>query len=219
MFPGIEGGEWSLGEPRRALRDGGAEGAIRTHQWRWPFGWVLNLTDYKANREDAVGDAEQITEYCKDWPSRPIDLVAYSGGAGVALMVAEELPEDVRLRNIILIHGAVSPDYDLSRALERVDGKIINFCSERDWFMLGVGTSVLGTIDRSYTNSAGKDGFDPDLAVPDAEMREQLEQIFWSSEMISTGHFGGHATIMSYDWTKKYVAPYLSVSEPLSNEN
>ena len=120
MFPGVEGGEWLLHEPRRAFRDAGVKSAIYTHKWRYPLGILPNLMDHKGNSEDAVRVAQEIDHYQQQYPGRPIDLVGYSGGGGLAIMVAERLPENVHLRNVVLIHPAVSRDYDLTRALSRV---------------------------------------------------------------------------------------------------
>ncbi len=209
MFPGIEGGEWSLAEARRGFRDAGVQSAIRTHKWDFPFGTLLNLCYYEGNLKAARKDAQEIIQYRQTHPDQPIDLVGYSGGAGVALMVAEALPEDIKIRNVLLDHGAVSPDYDLTEALKRIDGKIINYYSPWDWFFLGVGTSIFGTMERVHTESAGKVGINPETAIPDPESRYKLIQHSWSKEMFTTGHYGGHLPILSYDWNKKYLAPYL----------
>ena len=138
-----------------------------------------------------------------------MDLVGYSGGGGLAILIAEALPKDTHLRNVVLAQAAISPDYDLSAALSHVDGRIINLYCPSDFLILGVGTSVFGTIDRSYTESAGKVGFDVERAVPDAQSRDKLIQIRWSADMLSTGHLGNHAAIVLREWNRKYVAPFL----------
>jgi pimeloyl-ACP methyl ester carboxylesterase len=209
MFPGIEGGEWSLAGARKAFRDAGVQSAIQTHEWNYPFGWLLNLIDYQANLKTAQEDARQIIQYRRAYPDRPIDLVGYSGGAGVALMVVEALPEDIKVRNVLLVHGAVSPDYNLTEALKRIDGKIINYYSPWDWFILGVGTRLFGTMERVKTDSAGKVGLNPETAIFDPELRPKLIQHRWTKEMFPTGHYGGHFPILSYGWNKNFVAPYL----------
>jgi len=199
-----------MGEARRAFRDGGYEGAIRTHDWNRAGGALANLMDYKGNRQAAAEVAEQIVAYRREHLWCPIDLVGYSGGAGMALMVAEALPEDIRLRNIILVQGAVSPDYDLSQVMDRVEGKIVNFYSPYDWLLLGVGTWFWGTMDRAHVVSAGNKGFDADRAVPDEIQRAKLEQYRWSGKMLASGHLGGHFSILFYQWNKEYVVPYLT---------
>ncbi len=213
MFPGVEGGPLALGEARRAFRDVGVESRIQTHDYGRPFGLLANLMAYDSNRRAAVSIAKQIVEYRVKHPSTPIDLVGYSGGGGMAVMVAEALPEDVRLRNVVLCQPAISPTYNLSTALRRVDGKLVNLYATNDWFMLGLGTSVFGTMDREYTAAAGKDGFTEPLELDDPKLAARFEQRCWTPDMIFVGHGGMHAGILSYGWNKAMVAPWV-VSQP-----
>ncbi len=212
MFPGIEGGQWSLTEVRRAFRDAGVESAIYTHDWKRPplLGVLSNLSDYKGNRQAAQSVAEEIIKYRKKYPQAPVDFVGYSGGGGMALMVAEALPESLRLRNIVLVHAAISFDYPLDQTLQHVDGKLINYYSPADWLLLGVGTSLFGTMDRKHCPSAGKMGFDTAAAIQDPNLLSKFEQISWSLAEFKKGeHFGGHGSIIFYHWNKNKVAPYL----------
>lgn len=214
MLPGVEGGPWSLMWAHTALRDAGVEAEIRVFDWERPFGTLENLTDYEGNLERAGQIAGTIEEYRRAHPAAPIDMVGYSGGGGLAVMTAEALPQDVRLRNVVLVQPALSPDYDLVPALLRIDGKLVNFYSPHDWLILGLGTQVFGTMDRKEVASAGKERFDLEEAVRDPVLRERVEQRGWTSRMIGSGHFGNHASILGYWWNKEYVAPYLLDAEP-----
>ncbi len=211
MFPGIFGGDWSLAEARRGFRDAGVQQAIYCFDWQRPglMDPFPNLMDEAGNRERAARCAQEITAYAQAYPGRPICLVGYSGGAGVALMVAEALAPKVRLQNVLLVHGAVSPDYNLACVLERVDGKLVNFYSSLDWFMLGLGTTVFGTIDRQYTAAAGKVGFDLEQAVPNLSDRHKIVQVAWDIGQCKNWHFGNHLNMIVCDWNKNRVAPYL----------
>ena len=209
MFPGIEGGYWSLGEARRAFRDAGIDSAIYTHEWKYPFLWLGNLTDYSANRDAAQKAAERIVDYYSRYPGRPVDLVGYSGGGGLAVMTAEALPADVQVRHVILVHAAISPTYDLTGALKNIQGDLVNFYSPYDWFMLGLGTSVFGTIDSEHVAAAGQTGFDLDEAVSEDVLRPKVKQHEWSLEALRHGHLGGHLTIAFYQWNRDKVAKCL----------
>lgn len=206
MFPGINGREWFAGA-YRGLRDGGVEAAIRVHDWKGAE-IVANLSDYR-NRAAADAIAAELAAYRAKHPGSPIDLVGYSGGGGLAIMVAEALPPEVRLRNVVLAQPAVSRDYGLCPALEHVDGRLVNFYCPSDWVILGAGTTVFGTIDRKHVASAGKEGFDLQAAVPDEDMRNLVEQRAWSWDMFWTGHAGGHLGLAMREWNKRYVAPLL----------
>jgi len=209
MFPGIEGGYWSLSEARRAFHDAGIRSAIKTHDWKYPFLPLMNLMDYQANRNAARLAAQWIVQYQKDYPGRSVDLVGFSGGGGLAILVAEELPETISIRNILLIHAAIDPKYDLTCAIRHVSGQLVNFHSDHDWLILGAGTSVFGTIDRQHTASAGMKGFDVDVALPDPSLRSRFRQVKWTPALLKEGHLGGHFTIAFYRWNKDIVAPCL----------
>lgn len=210
MFPGIGGGAWYLEGAYRGFRDAGVDAEICINEWDTPFYNALgHLTEIKENRRQAVTAAEKIAEYRHQHPGARIDLVGYSAGGGMALLTTEALPQDVRVNNLVLVQAAVSPTHDLTDALQHIDGHIVNLYSKLDWFVLGLGTGALGTVDREYVASAGKDGFNLEVAVPDEALRAKVEQHRWVPEMIWTGHLGNHASILLYAWNKKYVAPYL----------
>ncbi len=211
MIPGIQGRASMLAEACRGLEDAGVRSAVKVYNWQRGelFGTLANLLDHDRNLAHAAELAESIMEYSRNHAGRPIDVVGYSGGGGLAVMVAEALPEDVRLRNLILVQAAISPNHDLSAALARIDGKLINFHSALDWVILGLGTRAFGTMDRANVASAGKDGFNLETAVPDEALRCRVEQPAWTAAMLASGHYGGHFGMLTYGWNKNYLAPYL----------
>jgi pimeloyl-ACP methyl ester carboxylesterase len=209
MFPGIEGGYWSLAEVRRALRDGGVDKALMTHKWQWPFMPLMNLMDHKGNQREAAKVAKEIAAYQQSFPDRPIDLVGYSGGGGIVIMVLEALPQDVHVRNVALVHAAISTDYDLTNALQHVNGTLHNYYSEYDVFILGAGTSIFGNIDRKKDPAAGCKGFNLEKAVPNHNDINKVEQHAWKIDDLKKGQWGGHAAIAFYNWNKQYIAPLL----------
>jgi pimeloyl-ACP methyl ester carboxylesterase len=209
MFPGVEGGAWALTGARDALRDAGVRAEIRTYEWNRPLGFITNLVEYQENRDRASEIARQISDFRILHPRAPIDLIGYSGGGGMALMVVEALPVSVRLRHVILAQPAVSPDYDLTEALRRIDGRLVNFCSPYDVFLLGLGTTLIGTMDRQHVASAGKNGFNLPLVVAEPALAAHFEQQTWSPKALPTGHVGTHYGILLYQWNQQYVAPYL----------
>ncbi len=209
MFPGIEGGYWSLSEARRGFRKAGLKSAILTHQWNHPLSPFQNLMDYHGNLKAAREVAQKITQYRREYPDTPIDLVGYSGGGGVAILAAQALPPEVQLRNIVLVHAAISCDYDLTEALNHVEGKLVNVYSDLDWFMLGVGTSVFGTIDRKNAPAAGMKGFKLEKAVNKTSHMAKVEQLPWKLKQLPNGRWGGHFGIHFYHFNKNFIAPYL----------
>jgi len=212
MFPGIEGGDWVMAEARRGYRDGKVESAILSFNWNRPpvLGAWMNLMDEKGNRKAAIKTAQEITQYHNTHPDAPIDLVGYSGGGGMAIMVAEALDPNVMIRNIVLVQAAISPDYNLTQTLRHVNGQLVNFYSPIDWVILGLGTRLFGTMDREFTDSAGKVGFDLDKAIVDLELRKKVVEHSWTLNTLKeSNHLGNHFSIGFYKWNRDQIAPYL----------
>src|SRR5439155_3494998 len=105
---------------------------LRLQHWGVPLGGLANLMRREHNLAQAAEFAQQLAAYARANPGAAIQLAGYSGGGGMALMVAEALPADVRLRKIVLVHAAVSRDYDLCKVLSHLDGDIINLHSTAD---------------------------------------------------------------------------------------
>ena len=212
VLPGIEGKSRFNISVAKGLADGGVEAAIEIFDWTtWtgPFGWFVHLTDERRNRINAIKLARTVIRYRKQHPYRPVYLVAHSGGAGIALMAAELLPEHMRLEGIILLAAAVDPDRNLIYALSRTRRGIWNFYSKHDIGFLVLGTSLFGTIDRKFGASAGAVGFNvpEDLPREFAELyKKKLHQIEYDPVMAHDGNPGSHS-----GWTKpRFVSTWLA---------
>ena len=215
LFPGVEGGPFLMRPAVRALRDAGVTADIRVHNWKRPFGIIANLVSHRDNRRMAGRVADDLARYRQQHHDANIDLLGYSGGGGLAIMVAEALPDNFRLHRIVLCQPALCPTYDLTAALRRVDDKLIHFHSPPDWVILGLGTLLLGTMDRRHACSAGRGGFNPRRAVPDAILRKKLIQHRWSPRWIRYHHWGGHPPILFYRWNKACIAPLFITGPPV----
>jgi pimeloyl-ACP methyl ester carboxylesterase len=201
----------------------GAQGlpfTVKVVPWGHGLGrWHADLTN-AANR-DARGRqvAEEVRAFRAKGTGGPVYLVGKSGGTGVVVRALEALPED-SVDVAVLIAPAISPDYDLTRALRAVRREMVVFWSPLDLIILGAGTRIFGTIDRVKTVSAGLVGFRPPRpaqgasAAPDqAAQYAKLRQVRWGPAMCSTGYLGGHVGPDSPAFLRKYVVPLLRASE------
>ena len=100
-------------------------------------------------------------------PKLEITLTSHSGGTGIAVWALEKMPEGMQVQTLVLLASALSPDYDLSKALRHVRGKAYVFYSQNDQVVLGAGTRLFGTIDGVKSDAAGLIGF----RMPDALRR------------------------------------------------
>jgi pimeloyl-ACP methyl ester carboxylesterase len=179
----------------------------------WTHGWgqlFRDLQDFRYLQKRADELADHVRVYRETHPGQPIYLVGRSGGAGLALLAAEQLPPGT-LERIILLSPAVTPDYDLRPALRATRCEIVSFNSAHDRFILEWGTGRFGTVDRVYGPSAGLRGFRvPDgLSAADQELYARLVQIAWHPAMILEGHLGAHLGTTMPGFLSKEVAPWL----------
>jgi pimeloyl-ACP methyl ester carboxylesterase len=195
--------------------------SVNLFPWGHGFGrWYADLTDV-ANRDiQANLVAEAVRAFQAAQPGAPVFLVAKSGGSGVVIHALELLdPESVE--RVVLLAPALSPGYDLTRALRSVRRDLVVFWSPLDVLVLGAGTRLLGTIDRVRTVGAGMVGFAaPSLDDSDRERMRQyvkLRQIRWRLGMAATGYFGGHLGPDSPAFLRRYVVPLLRLDATTQN--
>jgi hypothetical protein len=188
---------------------------VKVVPWGHGFGrWHADLTN-AANRD---AKARQIAEEVRNFRGRsstaPVYLVGKSGGTGVVVRALEHMESDA-VDLAVLLAPAISPDYNLTRALGAVRREMVVFWSPLDVFVLGAGTRIFGTMDRVKTVSAGMVGFrprpstDPERTAAYAKLR----QVRWRPLMSSTGYLGGHIGTDSPAFLSKYVVPLLRASE------
>jgi pimeloyl-ACP methyl ester carboxylesterase len=217
ILPGIEGASFVNISIARGLVDAGHASGIEVHDWTtgyWPM-FVYHLMALERNRAQAQVVARQIIDYQDRYPGRPVQLIGHSGGAAVAVMVLEALPEDRPIEKAVLLASALSPDYDLTKALSRTEHGIVNFYSGGDLLYLVAGTLALGTIDRTHAAAAGAVGF----RVPGDASREtqrlydeKLEQKPYQLTMAKNWNLGGHFGSANRQFVAEWVAPVVAAA-------
>jgi hypothetical protein len=191
-----------------ALRDGDAADHTSLYDWTCHDPGIDALQAYERNRREAAKVAQLIRRQCESDPTGHVILTAESGGTGIVIFALEKLPPRMKVDQVLLIAPALSPGYDLSMALRHVNGKIYYFSSPGDWFTLGVGTNVFGTMDGKNTNSAGYVGFTCPKSADRNQYRKLVEMKYdpaWSK----WGDFGGHTGGMSVSFARHFLAPLL----------
>jgi len=170
---------------------------------------IAHIMQYKRNCFRAKELAAQITEFHRQHPNVELSIVALSGGVPMAIFALEDLPDDVKIKRLVLLSGAISPHHDLTKALSHVEGEIVNYYSHGDWFVLKRGTTRFGTGDRVFEPSAGYAGFDRAAACPHG--CDQLVQIEWRKEFRKKyGNGGGHAGSLPHRFIRECVVQWLA---------
>ncbi|MDA7503801.1 alpha/beta hydrolase [bacterium] len=195
----------------RGLNDAGVRSGIVIFEWTtglWPL-FLFHLRAKFWHRRMAKKLANAIVEYQSKYPGRPVFLLGHSGGAGLSLMAANELPDGNKLSGIILLGPAVSPIFPLDSALTKTEQGIWNFHSILDCLFLGIGTILAGTMDGKHRPSAGMVCF-KGTSIKD-KSEPQLHQLGYSFKMISQWHFGGHFGYSNRVFIANEVAPLIEM--------
>lgn len=214
VLPGIEGCSPHNISIAHGLVDGGHSSAIEIYDWT-TGSWVLfpyHLTSFERNHEQARQIARRIIAYQNEYPGRPVRLIGHSGGGAMAVLVLEELPEDHKVTQAVLLSAALDPDHNLCRALRRTRDGIWNLHSPLDIFYLRAGTAALGTIDRIHTSAAGAVGFRVPTCLSAQEVqlyKDKLTQVPYQSQMLMAGSFGGHRAFVGRRFVKDWLAPLM----------
>jgi alpha-beta hydrolase superfamily lysophospholipase len=156
--------------------------------------------------------AAKIVSYQTQYPGRPVHLIGYSGGGGVAVLALESLPEKSKITSAVLLAPSLAFNYDLQAALKRTEQGIRNFYSPLDIPVLMMLCSVVGTTEGRHLLPAGSIGFYPPGGVDDAQREAYaagVRQHRYDISMLSQGHPGGHFGWISRHFVAGHIAPLV----------
>jgi pimeloyl-ACP methyl ester carboxylesterase len=207
-LPGI-GGELGVDHDlKHGLRDGGWEGPITIYDWTEHDPGLDALLAHQRNEREASKVADMIEQKLRENPNLKITLTAHSGGTGIAVWALEKLPPGMKVQTLMLLSSALSPGYDLSKALQHVRNDAFSFYSKNDTLVLGAGTKMFGTIDGKKTFAAGLLGF---TEPPDANaaVYRKLQQRPWVVDWMAFENAGSHIGCMSPEFAEHVLAPAL----------
>jgi hypothetical protein len=203
------GGERS---PDRMLIEGLQQGDVdadyRIYNWTGTEEGMLALTDVKLHVAESAKVAEMIEEYRAQHPSDRIILTTHSAGAGIGAWALEQLPADVSVDTWVMLAPALSPAFDLSKALAHVKGRAYAFSSINDVIVLGAGTKLMGTVDRVKTEAAGMVGF-RQPATADAAEYQKLVCVPYDTAWMRFGNMGEHIGSLMRPFARHVLAPLL----------
>jgi pimeloyl-ACP methyl ester carboxylesterase len=192
----------------RGLKAGGYDGQTEIYDWTESDPGLSALWSRRRNDREAQRIADKIVQIVKNDPEVQITITAHSGGTGLAVWALERLPADVYVQTLFLLSSALSPGYDLTKALRHVRGHVYAFNSEYDSIVLGAGTRAFGTIDGVRTEAAGKVGF----VMPtggDAHQYAKLLQPPFDRAWMKYGNLGDHIGMLNGEFARRVLAPLV----------
>jgi len=222
ILPGIEGHSRLNENIRRGLVAGGVYRALPITSWGRPIplaGPLITQMDFVGNRLAGGRVAKAIVKYQDEHPGRPVYVVGHSGGGGVAVFTAEAMPEDRQIDGLILLSASISSAYNLDKALSHCRNGIVNFYNRQDSGVLGLGTTLIGTVDGTHGPSAGLIGFDC-YDKPGYEGLYQVKMMGVSEDTHTTstqvGFVSIHVTpwLLADNWPAGSTDAYLDKPRP-----
>ncbi len=196
----------------RALRAAGFRGDFESVIWT-TFTGPLGDQVIRINARLKANDlSKRIISYRRRYPSAPVYIIGLSAGTGVAVWAVEDLPAGMMVDDIVLLGSSLSNNYDMTKCLRHVKGKVYVLYSSRDAILTSF-IPLTGTIDGSYfVQPAGLTGMYP----PEHASRETIElyrkklvNIAWRPSFERLGYAGGHTDATSYAFVKYFIAPRL----------
>jgi hypothetical protein len=192
----------------QGLEQGGIDAEVRAYDWTVRDTGLGALLTSDLHKEETAKVAAMLTELARKDPRARVTASAHSGGAGIVVWALESLPDDVTIDSLLLLSPALSPPYDLTRALKHVRNKVYVFYSPYDVAVLGVGTQMLGTIDGVKSDAAGRVGFKrPDGA--DQIQYAKLVQVPYDPAWMQLGNIGEHIGTLARPFAREVVAPLI----------
>jgi hypothetical protein len=192
----------------RGLVEGGFTSTIHPYDWTGTDAGLAALVATRRHRDEAGKIAAIIVKQAREHPRARITVTTHSAGAGIITWALEQLPPDVQIDTLVLLAPALSPAYDLSRALRHVRGKVYAFTSPYDVAVLGIGTKMFGTVDGIKAEAAGMAGFvRPERG--DEQQYAKLVQIPYQSAWIKLGNIGDHIGTLNRPFSRDVLAPLL----------
>ncbi|HSV14996.1 MAG TPA: alpha/beta fold hydrolase [Tepidisphaeraceae bacterium] len=207
-LPGIAGARSIDHSVVRGIRDGGFSGEIEIYDWTENDPGMHALLAYDRNHQEARHVADMLVQQRSAHPNVPIVLMGHSGGTGIAVWALEDLPDNVQIDTLVLMSSALSPDYDLSKALRHVKGRLYAFSSLADIIVLSTGTKLFGTIDGHKVEAAGRVGFTAPSGA-DAGQYKKLVALPYDPSWLKWGDRGDHIGGMTRSFGLNVLAPLI----------
>jgi hypothetical protein len=200
-------GNWGFGvtEVTEGLTGAGYNG--RTINWRWSptLNPALDQTigrPFARARGAELG--KEITKYLAKYPGNQVNIICLSAGTGVGVWACEHVKPPAKVHNLIMLGSSVSSDYDMSKALANIDGRVYVYYASGDLICQGA-VRTLGTID-------GKFGVEPTGLVglhPRGVKTDKIVNIGWSAKYEQYGWTGTHTDATSEPFVRLFLSKHV----------
>lgn len=202
------------------LRNANFAGEFYSFPWHTGLGVAADqASSVEYKRRKGAELARMIYKYMDEHPGTPVSLIGLSAGTAVAIYALEELPSRYRVDSVVLLGSSMSAHYDLTKALQRLEGELTVFTSQKD-AVLGVLVPLAGTADRMFCGActAGLHGFHLPEGADDRTRglySRKVRNIRWDPEFAAAAaNYGGHTDAVNEKFIRDYVAPLIVLEGP-----
>jgi hypothetical protein len=198
-------GNWGFGVSTvpAGLASAGYAGHVELFIWTTSFLPAIDQVNILGNKLRSGGLSRKIRDYARRHPEQEVNLIALSAGTGIAVWAIENLPQGQQVDNLVLLGSSLSHNYDMSKALKHIKGKVYVYHSGHDEILTSA-VRVLGTVDGKHEDSAGLVGLHP----PKGD-EGKIVNIAWSQKFEKYGWTGSHTDSTNRRFIQHVVAPRI----------
>ena len=201
------------------LTAGGFDADFHIFDWTEGETGIVALQRYDQHKIEARKAADLIIQQFTASPGTPIYLTGHSGGAAILTWAMELLPDEIKIESVAMFAPALSPQYDLTKALKHIKGKLYVFTSPHDFVVLSTGTKMFGTMDGVRCDAAGLKGFVQPKAADAEQYKKIVPQPYQRSWALRYGNVGSHICCLRPKFARDYVAKLLLTGKPPVDED
>ena len=149
--------------------------------------------------------AGKIQSYKRRHPDQEVNLIALSAGTGVVVWALERLKGRCQVDNVFLLASSLSSNYNMTKALPSVKGKIYVYYSRNDGMLNIIPWVGMSTVDgKLFAKTAGQAG----LRGRGAKSGK-IVNIGWEPKWGKVSWQGGHTDCVRRDFVQHELAPKL----------
>jgi len=199
-------GNWGfgVGSVAEGLERAGYRGRVNAFVWTSSFNPALDQVNIALNKVAAQRLANNIDDYLNRYPGTDVNLIALSAGNGIAMWAIERIRPPHKVNNFVMLGASISYNYNISRALRNLKGKIYCYYSPSDE-ILTTAVRALGTVDRTNEESAGLVGLHPPRGVD----RSRVVNIGWNSRYLRYGWTGAHTDATAESFVRAVISRHI----------